>query len=139
MSHTRIWAPFLIGFVGGALLAVVAVPVADYFGVDVFSMSGVTLYGGWPVVLVFAPAISFLAAMASRAWRGLLTLVLGFAAAGIALGLLLVMGGVRLDIVEVTFVMTLGLGFLGVPTYLIVVGAIKLTDRLREPSPPEGR
>jgi hypothetical protein len=52
---------------------------------------------------------------------------------------LLVMGGVRSDIVEVAFYMMLGLGFLGVPTYLIVVGAIQVIDRLREPRPPEGR
>jgi hypothetical protein len=139
MSRTQIWAPFLIGFVGGTLLALVSVPIAGYFGVSVFSLSGVTLYGGMPVLLVFGPEVSFLAATASRTWRGLLTLVLGFAAAGMALGLLLVMGGVRLDIAEVAFYMTLGLGFLGVPTYLIVVGAIQVIDRLREPRPPEGR
>jgi hypothetical protein len=139
MSRKRIWAPFLIGFVGGVLLALVSVPIASYFGVDLFLLSGVTLYAGMPVLLVFGPAVSFLAATASRTWRGLLTLVLGFAAAGMALGLFLVIGGVRLAIVEVAFYMTLGLGFLGVPTYLIVVGAIQIVDRLREPRPPEGR
>ena len=140
MSRTRIWAPFVIGFVGGAVLAVVSVPIAGYFGVDgPFMMTAVTLYAGLPVLLVTGPAIGFVAAVASRTWRGLLTLVLGFAAAGTALGLIGVMGGVRLDVVEVAFYITLVLGFLGVPTYVSVVGALTVIDRLRRPRAPERR
>ena len=94
-----------------------------------------------PVLVVTGPAIGFIAAIASRTWRGLLTLLLGFAAAGTALGLIWVMGGVRRDIVEVALeaavFVTLMLGFLGVPAYLITVGAIQVIDRLRETRPPE--
>ena len=139
MSRRRIWTPFLIGFVGGALLAFASVPIAGYFGVEFFLMSSVTLYTGMAVLMVLGPAIGFVAATASRTWRGLLALVLGFAAAGTALGVFLVMTGVPIDITEVAFYMTFGLGYLGVPTYLIVVGAIKVIDRFRDPSPPKGR
>ena len=138
MSRSRIWAPFTIGFVGGVLLALASVPIAGYFGVDFFP-SGVTLYRGWPVLLVCGPAIGFVAAMASRTWRGLLTLVLGFAAAGLVLGLFMDLGRVQREISEVAFYVTLTLGYLGVPTYLIAVGAVKIKDRLRERRPPERR
>jgi hypothetical protein len=137
MSRTRIWAPFLIGFVGGALLALVSIPVARYFGVDLVLLSTVSLYWGWPVLFVSGPAIGFVAASASRTWRGLLTLVLGFAAAGTALGLIWVIGGVHLDIVEVALYMVYALGFLGVPTYVIVVSIVQVIDRLRKPGPSE--
>jgi len=94
-----------------------------------------------PVLLVTGPAIGFVAATASRTWRGLLTLVMGFAAAGTALGLIWIMGGVRRDVVEVALeaalYVTLVLGFLGVPAYVITVGAVLVIDRLREPRPPE--
>jgi hypothetical protein len=46
------------------------------------------------------------------------------------------MGGVRLDVVEVALYMTFALGFLGVPTYAIVIGTAQVIDRLREPRPP---
>ncbi len=139
MSRSRIWAPFPIGFVAGLLLALLSVPMAGYFGVDFSRLSGVALYGGWPVLLVSGPAIGFVAAMASRTWRGLLTLVLGFAAAGLVLGVLVVLGGVHREVVEIAFYVTLVLGYLGVPTYLIAVGAVKIKDRRREPRPPERR
>ena len=137
MSRARIWAPFLIGFVGGALLALVSIPVARYFGVDLVLLSTVSLYSGWPVLFVSGPAIGFVAATASRTWRGLLTLVLGFAAAGTALGLIWVIGGVRLDVAEVALYMVYALGFLGVPTYVIVVSIVQVIDRLRKARPPE--
>lgn len=137
MSRARIWAPFLVGFVGGALLALVSIPVARYFGVDLVLLSTVSLYSGWPVLFVSGPAIGFVAATASRTWRGLLTLVLGLAAAGTALGLIWVMGGVRLDVVEVARYLVYALGFLGVPAYVITLGAIKVVDRLRKPIPPD--
>jgi hypothetical protein len=139
MSRTRIWAPFLIGFVGGAVLALVSIPVARYFGVDLLLLSSVTLYSGMPVLFVSGPAIGFVAAIASRTWRGLLTLVLGLAAAGTAHGLIWDMGGAHLDVIEVALYMTLVLGFLGVPTYAIVLGTIQVVDRLREPRPPGRR
>jgi hypothetical protein len=137
MSRARIWAPFAIGFGGGVPLALVSIPVARYFGVDVLLLSSVTLYSGMPVLLVTGPAIGFIAAVASRTWRGLLTLLLGFAAAGTALGLIWVMGGARPNVVEVALYMTLALGFFGVPTYAIVVGTTQVIDRLREPRPRE--
>jgi len=141
MSRARIWAPFLIGFVGGALLALVSIPIARYFGVVLVWLPKLTLYSGMPVLLVTGPAIGFVAATASRTWRGLLTLVMGFAAAGTALGLIWIMGGVRRDVVEVALeaalYVTLVLGFLGVPAYVITVGAVLVIDRLREPRPPE--
>jgi hypothetical protein len=137
MSRARIWAPFLIGFVGGALLALVSIPVARYFGVDLALLSTVSLYSGWPVLFVSGPAIGFVAATASRTWRGLMTLILGFAAAGTALGLIWVIGGARLDIVEIALYMVYALGFLGVPTYVIVVSIVQVIDRLRKPRPPE--
>lgn len=96
-----------------------------------------SLYSGWPVLFVSGPAIGFVAATASRTWRGLLTLVLGLAAAGTALGLIWVMGGVRLDVVEVARYLVYALGFLGVPAYVITLGAIKVVDRLRKPIPPD--
>lgn len=114
-----------------------SIPVARYFGVDLVLLSPVTLYSGWPVLFVSGPAIGFVAATASRKWRGLLTLVLGFAAAGTALGLIWVIGGVRLDVVEVALYMVYALGFLGVPAYVITLGAIQVVDRLRKPRPPE--
>jgi hypothetical protein len=127
----------MIGFVGGALLALVSIPVARYFGVDLVLLSTVSLYSGWPVLFVSGPAIGFVAATASRTWRGLLTLVLGFAAAGTALGLIWVVGGVHLDVVEVALYMVYALGFLGVPTYVIVVSIVQGIDRLRKRRPPE--
>jgi hypothetical protein len=139
VSRARIWAPFLIGFVGGALLALVSIPAARYFGVDLVLLSTVPLYSGWPVLFVSGPAIGFVAATVSRTWRGLLTLVLGFAAAGTALGLIWVTGGVRLDVVEAARYMMFALGFLGVPTYVIVVSIVQVIDRLRGPRPPERR
>jgi hypothetical protein len=131
MSRARVWAPFLIGFVSGALLALVSIPVAQYFGVNIVGLPRETLYSGWPVLFVTGPAIGFVAAAASRTWRGLLTLVLGFAAAGAALGLIWVMAGDRLDVVEVAFYMVFALGFLGVPAYVITVGVAQVIDRLR--------
>lgn len=119
----------------------VSIPIAQYFGVVLVWLPKLTLYSGMPVLLVTGPAIGFIAAIASRTWRGLLTLVLGFAAAGTALGLIWVMGGVRRDVVEVALevalFVTLVLGFLGVPAYVITVGALQVIDRLREPRPPE--
>ena len=115
----------------------VSIPVARYFGVDLLLLSSLTLYSGMPVLLVSGPAIGFVAAIASRTWRGLLTLVLGFAAAGMALGLIWVVGGARPNVVEVALYMVLVLGFFGVPTYAIVVGTGQVIDRLREPRPPE--
>jgi hypothetical protein len=117
----------------------VSIPVARFFGVDLVVLSPVSLYWGWPVLFVTGPAFGFVAATASRTWRGLLALVLGFAAAGTALGLIWVMGGVRLDVVEVALYMIFALGFLGVPAYVITVGAVQVIDRLRQPRPPERR
>lgn len=118
-------------------LGLVSIPVARYFGVDLVLLSTVSLYSGWPVLFVSGPAIAFVAATASRTWRGLVTLILGFAAAGTALGLIWVIGGVRLDVVEVALYMVYALGFLGVPTYVIVVSIVQVIDRLRKPRPPE--
>jgi hypothetical protein len=119
----------------------VSIPIARYFGVVLVWLPKLTLYSGMPVLLVTGPAIGFVAATASRTWRGLLTLVMGFAAAGTALGLIWIMGGVRRDVVEVALeaalYVTLVLGFLGVPAYVITVGAVLVIDRLREPRPPE--
>jgi hypothetical protein len=137
MSRARIWAPFPIGFGGGVLLALVSIPVARYFGVDVVLLSSLTLYSGMPVLLVTGPAIGFIAAIASRTWRGVLTLLLGFAAAGTALGLIWVIGGARPNVVEVALYMVLVLGFFGVPTYAIVIGTAQVINRLREPRPSE--
>jgi hypothetical protein len=141
VSRERIWAPFPIGFVGGALLVLVSIPIAEYFGVVLVWLPKLTLYWGMPVLIVIGPAIGFTAAIASRTWRGLLTLLLGFAAAGTALGLIWVLGGVRRDVVEVALeaahFVTLALGFLGVPAYVITVGALQVIDRLREPRPPK--
>src|SRR5262245_36411090 len=136
MTRTRIWAPFIIGLAGGVLLALVSVPIARLFGVD-FMLSAVTLYTGWPVLVISGPAVGFVAAVASRTWRGLLAMVLGFATAGTAVGLATIIGGVRVDIAQAAFYLTLTLGMLGAPTYLIAVGALGIIDRLREPRPPE--
>ena len=143
MSRAWIWAPFLLGFVGGALLALISIPVARYFGVTLVWFPKLTLYSGWPVLVVAGPAIGFVAASLARTWRGVVTLLLGFAAAGTALGLIWVIGGVRRDLIEVAFeaalYVTLALGFLGVPTYLIVAGIARVIDRRREARSPECR
>ena len=143
MSRGRIWAPFLCGFVGGVLLALISIPVARYFGVTLVWFPKLTLHSGWPVLVVTGPVVGFVAASLSRTWRGLLALLLGFAAAGTLLGLIWLVGGVRRDIVEVALeaalYVTLGLGFLGVPTYLIVAGTVQVIDRRREAQPPERR
>jgi hypothetical protein len=141
MRPARIWAPFLIGLFGGALLALVSIPVAQYFGAFLPMFPKLTLYSGWPGLIVTGPALGFVAASVSRTWRGLLTLLLGLTTAGAALGLIWVMGGVRRDLVEVALeaalYVTLGLGFLGVPTFVITLGAVQVIDRLRRPRPPE--
>jgi hypothetical protein len=103
----------------------------------VLLLSSLTLYSGMPVLLVTGPAIGFIAAIASRTWRGVLTLLLGFAAAGTALGLIWVIGGARPNVVEVALYMVLVLGFFGVPTYAIVIGTAQVINRLREPRPSE--
>ena len=72
--------------------------------------------------------IGFVAALASRTWRGLLTYVLGLMAAGATLGVVIVAsgGGQASTIVVGTFYFAFWLGFLGVPTYVIVMSVVSV-------------
>jgi hypothetical protein len=116
MSHVRIWSPFVIAYVGGTVGLTNETSLGQYLDVynPLFGYAAVELYAGL--------LIGFVAALASRTWRGLLTLVLGLLAAGATLEI--VYGG-GLDfgnVVLSAFYFGFWLGFLGVPTYVIVTG-----------------
>ncbi len=67
--------------------------------------------------------IGFVAALASRTWRGLLTFILGLMAAGATVGMLSVLNGGDFDLklfVVGPFYFGLTFGILGVPTYVVV-------------------
>lgn len=118
MSRIRIWSPFVIAYAGGTVALIFETTIGEYLGVynPLFGYLAVEVYAGVP--------IGFVAALASRSWRGLLTFVLGLMTAGATLDIVSGFDG-GLDfghVVLSAFYFAFWLGFLGVPTYLIVTG-----------------
>jgi hypothetical protein len=118
MMRVRIWAPFLIGFLGGSLAVRLEEPIGEFLGVynPLTGYLGASMWSGALIALV--------AALASRTWRGLLTLVLGFATVGLPGGAFGVLyAGVILCL-------------LGVPTYVAVFTVVTVARAPRKPPGP---
>ena len=119
MSNSRIWSPFVIAYVGGMVTLIFETPIGDYLGMysPLFGYAGVGLYAG--------ALLGFVAALASRTWRGVLTFVLGLIAVGETVIILGVLNGSDAsadDFLIAPLYVALFLGFFGVPIYLIVKG-----------------
>lgn len=119
MSNSRIWSPFVIAYVGGMVTLIFETPIGDYFGIynPLLGYAGVGVYAG--------ALLGFVAAVASRTWRGVLTFVLGLIAVGETVIILSVLNGADAsadDFLIAPLYVALFLGFLGVPIYLIVKG-----------------
>jgi hypothetical protein len=69
MMRVRIWAPFLIGFLGGSLAIRLEEPIGEFLGVynPLLGYAAASMWSGALIALI--------AALASRTWRGLLTLL----------------------------------------------------------------
>jgi hypothetical protein len=135
VSRRRIWAPFVIAFLAGIIVISLEQPIGKFLGLynPLMGYAAVDFWAGLPIGLV--------AAAASRTWRGLLTLVLGFAAAGEAFFTVAALLGSGISVSMIVVVgpyVALLMGFLGVPTYAIVVGAAHVIGRLLRPTSPEG-
>ncbi len=78
-------------------------------------------------------AIGFVAALASRTWRGLLTFVLGLLTAGATAGIVYVFnrGSDAGGVVFATLHFAFWLGLLGIPTYLVITGIAYLVRAAR--------
>jgi hypothetical protein len=134
MSRRRIWTPFVVAFLAGTLLIFLERPVGEFLNLynPLMGYAAVDVWAGLP--------IGFLAAAASRTWRGLLTLVLGFATAGAVSGAVSAVQGSADPVNSILLgapYMALLLGLLGVPTYAVVVSAVYVIRRLRRPGSPE--
>jgi hypothetical protein len=129
----RVWAPFVIGFLGATVLYRMEQPIGQFLGV-VYN----PLLGYAEVELRAGAWIGLVGGVASRTWRGLLMLVLGFATAGAAHR-----WGDSVDkIVGDALFMVVMLGILGVPAYGFAYTAVMVGSHiiagLRNPRPPEG-
>lgn len=124
---------FLIGLVGGATVALLSAAIAEFLDLETEPLD----YARW---LVWAGVpIGAIAAVASRTWLGVLTLVLGFVAAGAVLGAVSFLDtGDVMDIVFYPVVATVTLSILGVPAYAILVAAETRDRRQRNRTPPDG-
>ncbi len=118
MMRVRIWAPFLIGFLGGTLAILLWNPINEFLGIADELLAYV-------VVPMFAGALTGLVvALAPRTWQGHRTLVLGFVTAGLPYG----------GLPNGLFIAVL-LGLFGVPTYVAVFTLLTVA---RAPRPPPG-
>ena len=140
MSRFRIWAPFVIAWVGGTLVVQFESEIGGFLGVRYSPLLGYLMtdvYAGVP--------IGFVAALASRSWRGLPMYVLGLLTVGLAGGIVsVVIGGVSAGIIVFApFYFAFLLGVFGVPTYGIVTTVVSFfrwldsATRWRGPSPRE--
>ena len=117
VSHIRIWSPFVIAYVAATVTLIFESRIGEYL--DIYN----PLFGYLEVELRAGVPIGFVAALASRIWRGLLTFVLGLLAAGETAVILGVLSGADLElkmVVGVPFLVALTFGILGVPTYVVV-------------------
>ena len=118
----RIWSAFFVAYVGGTLALLFESTIGEWLGVysPLLGYLQAEIYAGVP--------IGFVAALASRTWRGLLMFVLGLMAAGATLGVVIVINGAgqASTIVVGTFYFAFWLGFLGVPTYAIVTSVVSV-------------
>lgn len=130
MDRRRVWAPFVIAFLGGILLIPLERPVGEFLGLYN------PLLGYAAVEFLAGLLIGLVAAAASLTWRGLLTLLLGFATVGAAFGTMSALRGTGdpTSILLAAPYMAVILGFLGVPAYAIVVSAAYVIKRLRRPT-----
>ncbi len=134
-SRLRIWAPFVMGWAGGALALLFESTLGKFLGV----YNPLT---GYLAAEIFAGlAIGFVAAIASRTWLGMLTLVLGFLTAGATVGIAAaIASGHDLGYaVFAAFYYAFWLGFLGAPIYVIVTGIRSMARWLARASRPAGR
>lgn len=135
LARRREWAPFPIGAVGALLAILLAEPIGTALGLydDVTGYFRVVFYAAIP--------IAFLAAIVSRRWLGVLTLELGFAAAGVCFGLssnLSAGGDIAIGVVGGALLVALAMGFAGVPVYLgvmLVTWLVTFVLRLTRPRP----
>ena len=92
------------------------------------------------VAVYLAIPIAIAAAIASRSWRGALALAAGLAVAGGFLGASDALNAgddVLSAFVGGALVVLFGMGFLGLPVYLIATGLLQLSGRLRGAHPDE--
>ncbi len=131
-SRARIWSPFIVGSIGGTIGIILEAQIGEFLGV--YS----PLLGYLAANLCVGAAIGFVAALASRTWTGLLTLILGLVTAGVAVGVFAVLTAVLEpgDLVSFAFYLAFVLGVFGVPTYAIVTGVAYLIRWMARPAPP---
>ena len=112
----RVWSPFVIGSIGGAVALLLEAQIASFLGV----YSG--LLGYLVADLYSGAAIGLVAGLASRTWSGLLTLILGLLAAGVVVSLIVIVTGSFTfgSFPSLGLYLAALLGFFGVPAYAIV-------------------
>lgn len=125
--NRRVWTPFWIAFLAGTLLIPLERPVGEFLGLynSRLGYAAVELFAGLPIGSV--------AAAASRTWRGLLTLLLGFATGGAAVGTIFALrgSGDPTTIGLAARYVAVSLGILGVPGYTMVMTAVYVVSQLR--------
>jgi hypothetical protein len=121
---------FLVGAIGGIVALMLAVPLGAALGI------GDAASGHYAVVTYAAIPIAVIAAIASRAWLGVVGLLAGFAVAGAVAGVLGGLGSsgdVLTDAVGSALVVLLSMGFVGAPAYVLTILAVRLVTRVRRP------
>ena len=115
MMRVRIWAPFLIAVLGGSVAIRLEKPIGEFLGVynPLLGYAAASMWSGALIALI--------AALASRTWRGLLTLMLGFVTVGLPYGAFGVLDAGLL------------LGVFGVPAYIAVVALVEVVRAPRLP------
>jgi hypothetical protein len=131
-SPARIWSPFVIGSVGGTLAILFESQIGESLGVysPLFGYLQADIYAG--------AVIGLIAALVSRTWTGLLTLMLGLATVGPVLSLLTIVSGGPApgNLVPVALYLAFWLGFFGVPTYAGITGIYYLIRKIARAARP---
>ena len=131
-GRVRVWSPFIVGSIGGTTGIILEAQIGKFLGV--YS----PLLGYLVVDLYVGAAIGFVAALASRTWTGLLTLILGLVTAGVAVGVFAVLtaGLGPGNLVSFALYLAFLLGVFGIPTYAIVTGVVSMIRWMARPAPP---
>ena len=121
-------ASFLVGALGGMVALLLAAPIGSSLGV------GDAATGHYAIVTWAAVPVAVIAAIASRAWLGVVGLLAGFALAGAVAGIFAGLGSsgdLLTDVIEAALIVLFSMGAVGIPVYALTIAAMRLVARVR--------